>query len=107
MVVEILYFINQKILIDSIPIKWIVQCKLIRNGKSLTGKKVENIRDMLDEYNAGGFCVMTSSIIDATLHDKLDSLRDKNGIEVEKWSYLELERFLAEHPEIKARYFKD
>jgi hypothetical protein len=50
---------------------------------------------------------MTSSIIDATLHDKLDDLRDKIGIQVEKWSYLEIERFLAEHPEIKARYFKD
>jgi WD40 repeat protein len=93
--------------IDSIPVKWIVQCKLIRNGKSLTGKKVENIRDMLDEYNAGGFCIMTTGIIDATLHDKLDNLKEKNAIDIEKWSYLEIERFLAEHPEIKARYFKD
>ncbi|MEA5550120.1 restriction endonuclease [Anabaena cylindrica UHCC 0172] len=93
--------------INNNPVKWIVQCKLIRNGKSLTGKKVDNIRDMLDEYNAGGFCVMTSGIIDATLHDKLDNMKEKTAIEIEKWSYLEIERFLAEHPEIKARYFKD
>jgi hypothetical protein len=62
---------------------------------------------MLLAKEAKGFCIMTSSIIDATLHDKLDDLRDKIGIQVEKWSYLEIERFLAEHPEIKARYFKD
>lgn len=86
-------------------VKWIVQCKLIRNGASLTAKKVQNIRDMLADYKADGFCVMTNSVIDATLHDRLDRVHEKDGIKIERWSGLEIERFLAEHPEIRARYF--
>jgi uncharacterized protein YjbI with pentapeptide repeats len=103
---DIVFYKLRNKAIDKNPVKWITQCKLIRNGNSLTGKKVENIRDMLDHYDAGGFCIMTSAVIDSTLHDKLDKLKDKNGFEVERWSYLEIERFLAEHPEIRSRYFK-
>jgi hypothetical protein len=88
-------------------VKWIVQCKLLRNRNSLTGKKVENIRDMLEDHKAGGFCIMTSGVIDSTLHDKLDNLKHKKGFQIERWSYLEIERFLAEYSEIKSRYFKD
>ncbi|GCL39621.1 pentapeptide repeat protein [Sphaerospermopsis reniformis] len=93
--------------INKKPIKWIAQCKLKSDKRSLGSSQVTDISDMLVAQEAKGFCIMTSGIIDATLHDKLDALRDRNGIEVEKWSYLEIERFLAEHPEIKARYFKD
>ncbi|MFO5527649.1 MAG: pentapeptide repeat-containing protein [Cuspidothrix sp.] len=93
--------------INKKPIKWIAQCKLKSDKRSLGSSQVTDILDMLLAKEAKGFCIMTSSIIDATLHDKLDDLRDKIGIQVEKWSYLEIERFLAEHPEIKARYFKD
>jgi hypothetical protein len=93
--------------INNKPIKWIAQCKLKSDKRSLGSSQVTDISDMLVAQEAKGFCIMTSGIIDATLHDKLDALRDKNGIEIEKWSYLEIERFLAEHPEIKARYFKD
>jgi uncharacterized protein YjbI with pentapeptide repeats len=93
--------------INKKPIKWIAQCKLKSDKGSLGSSKVPNIRDMLDQYNAEGFCILTSGIIDATLHDKLDTLKEDKGFEVERWSYLEIERFLAEHPEIKARYFKD
>ncbi|MTJ31357.1 MULTISPECIES: pentapeptide repeat-containing protein [Aphanizomenon] len=93
--------------INKKPIKWIAQCKLKSDKGSLGSSKVPNIRDMLDQYNAEGFCILTSGIIDATLHDKLDTLKEDKGFEVERWSYLEIERFLAEHPEIKARYFQD
>ncbi|MFM5983030.1 MAG: pentapeptide repeat-containing protein [Sphaerospermopsis kisseleviana] len=93
--------------INKKPIKWIAQCKLKSDKRSLGSSQVTDISDMLVAQEAKGFCIMTSGIIDATLHDKLDALRDRNGIEVERWSYLEIERFLAEHPEIKARYFKD
>jgi uncharacterized protein YjbI with pentapeptide repeats len=93
--------------INKKPIKWIAQCKLKSDKGSLGKSQVPDILDMLKAQEAKGFCIMTSGIIGATLHDSLDSLRDKNGIEVEKWSYLEIERFLAEHPEIKARYFKN
>ncbi len=88
-------------------VKWIVQCKLIKNEKSLSGKSISDIPYMLGRYNARGFCVMTSGVIDSTLHEKLEYEKNRNGFDIEKWSYLEIERFLAEHPEIKARYFKD
>jgi uncharacterized protein YjbI with pentapeptide repeats len=88
-------------------LKWIVQCKLTRNGKSLTGKSFSDIPYIMGRYKAHGFCVMTSGVIDSTLHEKLEYEKHRNGFDIEKWSYLEIERFLAEHPEIKARYFKD
>jgi hypothetical protein len=53
------------------PVKWIVQCKLIRDGSSLAGSKVQ-VADPVDQYGAGGFCVMTSGVIDSTLYDKLE-----------------------------------
>ncbi|MDM3844113.1 MAG: pentapeptide repeat-containing protein [Aphanizomenon gracile PMC638.10] len=93
--------------INKKPIKWIAQCKLKSDKGSLGSSQVPHIRDMLDQYNAEGFCILTSGIIDATLHDRLDTLKEDKGFEVERWSYLEIERFLAEHPEIKARYFQD
>ncbi|MEA5619563.1 restriction endonuclease [Cronbergia sp. UHCC 0137] len=88
-------------------IKWIAQCKLKSDKRSLGKSQVPDISDMLEVQKAKGFCIMTSGIIGATLHDTLDALGDRKGWEVEKWSYIELERFLAEHPEIKARHFKD
>jgi hypothetical protein len=88
-------------------VKWIVQCKLIKNEKSLSGKSISDIPYMLGRYNARGFCVMTSGVIDSTLHEKLEYEKNTNGFDIEKWSYLEIERFLAEHPEIRERYFKD
>ncbi|MCE2698716.1 MAG: pentapeptide repeat-containing protein [Nostocales cyanobacterium LE14-WE4] len=93
--------------INKKPIKWIAQCKLKSDKRSLGKSQVPDISDMLKAQAAKGFCIMTSGIIGATLHDSLDALRDKEGWEVERWSYLEIERFLAEHPEIKSRHFKD
>ncbi len=86
-------------------VKWIVQCKLIRDGSSLTGSKV-NVSDTVDQYGAGGFCVMTSGVIDSTLYDKLDGITRNRGVETAQWSRLELERFLARHPELRDRYFR-
>lgn len=88
------------------PVKWIAQCKLIRDGGSLTSKKVE-VSDTVDQYGAGGFCVMTSGVIDSTLYDKLDGIASNREIQTGTWSKLELERFLIRHPTIYQRYFKD
>ena len=86
------------------PVKWIVQCKLIRDGSSLAGSKVQ-VADPVDQYGAGGFCVMTSGVIDSTLYDKLEGVARNRGIEIDWWSRLELERFLARHTELRDRYF--
>jgi len=86
------------------PVKWIVQCKLIRDGSSLAGSKVQ-VADPVDQYGAGGFCVMTSGVIDSTLYDKLEGVARNRRIEIDWWSRLELERFLARYTELRDRYF--
>jgi hypothetical protein len=83
---------------------WIVQCKLIRDGGSLTSRKVE-VSDTVDQYGADGYCVMTTGLIDATLRDKLEGIKRNRKIQYEAWSRLELERFLARHLDIVHRYF--
>ena len=84
--------------------KWIVQCKLIRDDGSLTSKKVE-VSDTIDQYGADGFCVMTTGLIDATLHDKLEGIKRTRSIQYDTWSRLELEHFLVRHLEIVQHYF--
>jgi len=86
------------------PVKWIVQCKLIRDGSSLAGSKVQ-VADPVAQYGAGGFCVMTSGVIDSTLYDKLEGVARNRDIEIDWWSRLELERFLARYTELRDRYF--
>ncbi|QLE41660.1 hypothetical protein FD723_15375 [Nostoc sp. C052] len=87
--------------------KWIVQCKLIRDGSSLTGSKINNIMDTIAQYGARGFCVMTSGVIDSGLYDKLDNIKRNYGIEIDEWSKLEIENFLDKHHELRDKYFFD
>jgi hypothetical protein len=85
-------------------VKWLIQCKLLRTSGSLAGTNIQ-ISDIVDQYGAGGFGVMTSGYIDSTLHDRMDAIGDRRGIKMDRWSRLELERFLARHPNIRDRYF--
>jgi hypothetical protein len=87
--------------------KWIFQCKLVSDGSSLTGSRLTDVGDMLDQYEANGFGVMTSAIIDSTLYDKLNAVCRKRGVAQQHLSVLELERRLARYPGIRARYFPD
>lgn len=85
--------------------QWIGQCKLIRNGSSLTGKL--QVSDVIAQYGAGGYCIMTSGLIDATLHDKLDGISRNRNVAIDRWDKMRLERFLAHRSEIRKRYFKE
>lgn len=85
--------------------KWIFQCKLIRNGASLGATKVLDIGDMLEQYGAQGFGVLTSAPIDATLYDKLDRICDHRNVEQRHMSVHELEWALSRYPTIRDRYF--
>nr|WP_281719645.1 hypothetical protein [Nitrosomonas nitrosa] len=87
--------------------KWIFQCKLIKSGSALGGSRVVDIGDMLERYKAGGFGVLTSTLIDATLYDKLDELCGNREIAQFNRSVLELERDLARFPSIRRKYFPD
>ena len=91
-------------------VKWIAQCKLIGNGSSFGLKKIDGFVETIEHYNVTnnvtGYCVMTSGVIDPTVHDRLNAIARKYNFEIKLFSKLELERFLAEYPEIRARYFK-
>jgi len=86
--------------------KWIVQCKLLKKSTSLAGSKVQ-VSDVIDQYGAKGFWIMTNGVIDATLHDKLDGISKNRSIDIKKWGCLEIERILAKpkYKNIRKRYF--
>jgi hypothetical protein len=85
--------------------KWIVQCKFVGGGRSLSGSMVQ-VSDVIDQYEARGFAVMTNAFIDATLYDKLESICNRRRIEHETWSGLEIERFLQKCNDLLRIYFK-
>ncbi|MFC3068816.1 hypothetical protein [Phenylobacterium soli] len=87
------------------PRKWIFQCKLVTDGSSLGARRVLDVGDMLDQFKANGFGVMTSTAIDATLYDKLSAVCAARQIREMHFSVLELERVLAEAPALRRRYF--
>lgn len=87
------------------PRRWIFQCKLVRGSGSLGGSRVQDIGDLLDRYDALGFGVMTSGLIDATLYDKADAVCARRGAAVLHFSKLEIERFLAARPALRDSYF--
>lgn len=87
------------------PQKFIFQCKLVKSESSLSAQKVQDISDLIEQYDADGYGVMTSAVIDATLYDKLDALAGRKNIVTQTYSIYELERFLARYPNIKAKYF--
>jgi hypothetical protein len=89
------------------PKKYIIQCKLVKSGNSLSGSKINNISDTIDQFEAEGYIVMTNGVIDPTLFDKLDAIAKKKKIKKDTWSKFEIERFLARRPDIKKRYFKN
>ena len=88
------------------PEKYIFQCKYLKQGKSLSGSRIQNISDVIAQYGAEGYGVMTSAVIDATLYDKLDGIARNKDVKVETWSVFEIDRFLTRNNGIKKRYFK-
>lgn len=86
------------------PVKWIFQCKFITSGKSLAGSKV-TVADVIDQYDAAGFGVMTNEVIDSTLYDKLDAVTSRRGVGLDTWDGRRLQRFLTSRPDLMQRYF--
>lgn len=89
------------------PEKFIFQCKLLKNDRSLTAAKVQDISDIIEQYDADGYGIYTSGIIDSTLFDKVDKISNRKKVKTILSSRYELERYLSMLPQIKARYFKN
>lgn len=85
--------------------KWIFQCKLVKGGASLGRGRVVDVGDMLEQYKAQGFGIMTSAIIDSGLYDKIESVCGNRKVQQYHFSKLELERALARNLAIRKRYF--
>jgi hypothetical protein len=87
------------------PMKFIFQCKHIGANTSLTTKHFQSVSDVIEQYDAGGYGVMCSGYIDATLHDRIDAIAARRMVDVRKVDRFQLERFLACRPHIVERYF--
>ncbi len=91
--------------------KWIYQCKFSsKTDSSLSGSKI-TISDVIDQYEADGFGIMTNLVIDSTLYDKLDGIRQtrKNkGIPVgiDTRDKYELDRFISFRKDLLTKFFK-
>ncbi|UZB04359.1 hypothetical protein OM948_02105 [Xanthomonas citri pv. fuscans] len=49
---------------------------------------------------------MTCGYIDATLHDRVDSICEKRGVEVRKVDRFQLQAFLSMRPYLVDKYFR-
>lgn len=88
------------------PEKFIFQCKLIKSSSSLTATKVLDISDIIEQYEADGYGIFTSGVIDSTLFDKIDKIASRRQLKTLLSSKYELERDLSILPQLKDRYFK-
>jgi hypothetical protein len=88
--------------------KYIIQCKLLKKSSSLTKSMMNNASNVIMEYGADGYIIMTNATIDSALHDMLDGFMNnsKMGINTEiRYSRNELERYLARNEGMKKRYW--
>lgn len=89
------------------PVKYIFQCKHIGANASLTPKHFTAVSDVIEQYSSGGYGVMCSGYIDATLHDRIDAIAARRSADVLKVDRFQLERFLSRRPHLVERYFPD
>jgi hypothetical protein len=88
------------------PVKYIFQCKRIGSDASLTPRHLQAIGDTIEKYSAGGYGIMCSGYVDATLHDRIDAITLYRKLSPpRKIDRFQLERFLARRPHLVARYF--
>lgn len=88
----------------SAPEKYIFQCKAIAPGRSLTTSNMGSVSDVIDQYGAAGYGVMTTGLIDATLFDRLEAITKRRNVKLRHFSRMEIERFLAGRPALLERY---
>ena len=88
------------------PVKYIFQCKHIGSNTSLTPTHFKSVSDVIEQYGAGGYGVMCSGYIDATLHDRIDRITERRGVDARKVDRFQLERFLIRRPHLIDRYFR-
>ncbi|QEE24192.1 restriction endonuclease [Rhodanobacter glycinis] len=93
-----------RVVIGQSPRKFIFQCKAMAPQRSLSTSNLGSMSDVIDQYGAEGYVVMTCGYIDATVFDRLDAIAATRSLEIITWSRFEIERFLSRRPSLLARY---
>lgn len=86
--------------------KYIVQCKLRTDGKSLSANRITNVTDVVMKFNADAYIIMTNELIDSTLHDLLDGLSESK-LQVDtsiRYDGKKISHFLSLHRNIRDKY---
>lgn len=73
-------------------------------SKTIGKRDVQDIRDTLEHYEAGGFLLIAHPRISSSLFDHLEKLRNSTNRLTEWWDSADLERKLKRHPDIARRY---
>jgi hypothetical protein len=79
------------------PVRWLVSCKdRAKSGKSVTEVDAGSILDKVNQHNAKGFLLVTTTIPSTGLKQKLDALDIRGGGEIytETWDSADLIRML-------------
>ncbi|MXS83758.1 restriction endonuclease [Nitrosomonas oligotropha] len=75
-------------------------------SKTIGKRDVQDIRDTLEHYEAGGFLLIAHPRISSSLLDHLEKLRNSTNLLTDWWDSADLERKLKQHPDI-ARCYPD
>jgi hypothetical protein len=90
--------------------KYIIQCKLLQKSLTLSKSMMNNVSNVIMEYDADGYIIMTNAVIDSGLYDMLDGFNKNPKMNTDtkiNYSKFELERYLDSHKDIKQKYFKN
>jgi Restriction endonuclease len=84
------------------PIRIVVQCKATK--RTVGRSDLPEIRDVIEDAEAQGFLLVTSSRVGASLVERLGAIRRRNQYWTDWWDRSELEIRLRRNPDILSRY---
>lgn len=84
--------------------KYIFQCKALSPDRALTTSTLGYVSEVIEQYGADGYGVLTTGLIDATVYDRLSAITDRRSVELRTFSRMEIERFLARRPALLEKY---
>jgi Restriction endonuclease len=83
-------------------IRIVVQCKATK--RTVGRSDLPEIRDVIEDTDARGFLLVTSSRVGASLVERFQAIRRRNRYWTDWWDRTELEVRLRRNPDILSRY---
>lgn len=88
--------------------KTLVQCKHHAHSRKAVGfHDVANWRDVCDQYKVNRYLLICSTVPTEDLRTKFQSATEKGDYVATIWARNDLERHLADHSDVRERYFPD